>query len=269
MNDSTLSVVIPVYNAARTLLPFLEECLAILPGSFADYEIILVDDASHDTTPSIVDNLAANYDPIMVIHHPHRRGYAASLKSGAMAARGEYVLVLDAGRWLHMNQIEHLLPYYGQYDSIIGYPVKRHLSWYQRFTGTLINNLLNLDLPAPGCYFTLVRTELLQQTTFRSRSALIWAEIHAHALHHGWTHIQVGMRNQRHARHAARTGTGYAQAALPSVQEIGNLWFHMQALNAQQQKRLLWIQRAFLTAVLFAAARSFWLFFRRRIQHRQ
>lgn len=83
------SVVIPAYNAGRTL----PDTLAALRNQSVppeDYEVIVVDDGSTDETPSVVRRLGAK-----CITQPNR-GPAAARNSGVRAARGEFVLFTDA-----------------------------------------------------------------------------------------------------------------------------------------------------------------------------
>ena len=83
------SVVIPAYNAGRTL----PDTLAALRNQSVppeDYEVIVVDDGSTDETPSVVRRLGAK-----CITQPNR-GPAAARNRGVRAARGEFVLFTDA-----------------------------------------------------------------------------------------------------------------------------------------------------------------------------
>ena len=83
------SVVIPAYNAGRTL----PDTLAALRNQSVppeDYEVIVLDDGSTDETPSVVRRLGAK-----CITQPNR-GPAAARNSGVRAARGEFVLFTDA-----------------------------------------------------------------------------------------------------------------------------------------------------------------------------
>ena len=62
----TFSIVIPVYNVNPA---FLDQCInSILTQSFSDFEIILVDDGSTDTSGQLCDEFAAKDNRISVIH---------------------------------------------------------------------------------------------------------------------------------------------------------------------------------------------------------
>ena len=87
-----ISLIIPIYNASSYLSSTLE---ALLSPSSPSIEIILVDDGSTDASPSICDEYAAKDGRIMVLHEPHS-GVAHSRQVGLEAAKGEYILYVDA-----------------------------------------------------------------------------------------------------------------------------------------------------------------------------
>jgi len=91
-NIPLVSVVIPVYNAAQ----FLEETLrSVLASTWTATEIILVDDGSTDASPAIVDRYVAQYDRVSLLRQSHA-GVAAARNRAIAAARGEYILPVDA-----------------------------------------------------------------------------------------------------------------------------------------------------------------------------
>ena len=87
-----LSLIIPIYNASS----YLASCLdSLLSQSYQDFELILVDDGSMDDSPSICDEYAAKDERIRVLHEPHS-GVANSRQVGLEAAKGMYILYVDA-----------------------------------------------------------------------------------------------------------------------------------------------------------------------------
>lgn len=87
-----LSLIIPIYNASTYLAFSLE---SLLSQPFQDFELILVDDGSTDASPSICDEYAAKDERIRVLHEPHS-GVANSRQVGLEAAKGMYILYMDA-----------------------------------------------------------------------------------------------------------------------------------------------------------------------------
>jgi glycosyltransferase involved in cell wall biosynthesis len=88
-----VSVVTPVYNGERFLGAAIE---SILQQTFTDFEYILVDDASTDSSPQIVDRYAARDPRIVVMHNSRRLTTSGALNRALTLARGKYVANLDA-----------------------------------------------------------------------------------------------------------------------------------------------------------------------------
>lgn len=94
MNDfqPLISIVMPVYNNEKYVQFAVN---SVMTQKFRDYELILVDDGSTDSTPQILDELEMKYDSIRVIHQSNQWIYA-SFNNGIKAARGEYVYILNS-----------------------------------------------------------------------------------------------------------------------------------------------------------------------------
>ena len=98
-----ISVVVPVKNEEGNVAPLIAEIAAALDvGAEAKdgamprtYEMIFVDDASTDTTPTILANLRDAYPNLRQLHHATSGGQSAAIRSGVRAARGTYVATLD------------------------------------------------------------------------------------------------------------------------------------------------------------------------------
>jgi glycosyltransferase involved in cell wall biosynthesis len=88
----TVSVVMPVYNGER----FVEEAVSsILSQTFADFELIAVDDGSNDSTPRILERLADRDSRLRVLPGEHR-GVVAAVLRGSRDARGRFIARMDA-----------------------------------------------------------------------------------------------------------------------------------------------------------------------------
>lgn len=85
-----LSVIVPVYNEARTIRQILEKINSVA----IDKEIILVDDCSTDDTAKVLREL--RWQNLKVIHHTTNRGKGAAVITGVAHAQGEWVIIQDA-----------------------------------------------------------------------------------------------------------------------------------------------------------------------------
>lgn len=97
------SIIVPVYNAEKYLEAAVESVFA--QKSASDYEIILVNDGSRDSSGAICDRLAAQDARIQVIHQVNQ-GVSAARNAGIAAAKGTYVLFLDSDDLLDEKMLE-------------------------------------------------------------------------------------------------------------------------------------------------------------------
>ena len=84
----TVSIILPVHNGRRYLPAALDSCLA---QTFADWELIAVDDASTDETPAILAAYAARDARIRIVRNGANLRLPASLNAGFAQARGRYL----------------------------------------------------------------------------------------------------------------------------------------------------------------------------------
>ncbi|MBI5471069.1 MAG: glycosyltransferase [Ignavibacteriae bacterium] len=87
----TVSVVFPVYNGERYVREAIE---SILRQTFADFELIVVDDGSNDATPAIIKSFTDSR--IRVLTNPRNVGIIATLNRAIRDAEGEFVCRMDA-----------------------------------------------------------------------------------------------------------------------------------------------------------------------------
>ena len=130
----SVSIVLPARDEAvglRTLLPQLSQ---ILP----DAEILVVDDGSRDGTPDIARAAGAR-----VISHPYSLGNGAAVKSGARAARGDLLVLMDADGQHDPADVPQLLAKLAQgYEMSIGArSVKTQASKGRRMANAIYNRV--------------------------------------------------------------------------------------------------------------------------------
>lgn len=98
------SLILPCYNVGA----YVERCVrSILSQSFGNYEIILMDDGSKDSTPEICDRMAAENTCIRVIHKQNG-GLSSARNAGLEIARGQYVWFIDSDDWIEPDALDAL-----------------------------------------------------------------------------------------------------------------------------------------------------------------
>lgn len=96
MSSPLISVVVPVYNAEKTL----QECVdSILSQEYEDYELLLVDDGSKDSSPLICDEYSQKDDRVKIFHKPNG-GVSSARNLGINKATGEWLTFIDADDYI-------------------------------------------------------------------------------------------------------------------------------------------------------------------------
>ena len=115
MAKEKISIIVPVYNASAHL----NACVrSILAQDHPDWELILVDDASTDSSPALCDGYAAEDERIRVIHATHG-GAAAARNRGIEASTGRYICFIDSDDTVEPDYLSYLYELAEGYDADI------------------------------------------------------------------------------------------------------------------------------------------------------
>ena len=169
-------------------------------NTVADYEMIIVNDASTDATAKLADEAAAANSRVVVVHHPVNRKLGGSIKSGFAAATGDVVLYTDADLPLDFREVHKAMRLMNQYeaDIVAAYRFDRTGEGYVRVVYSFFYNLLVRALF--GCRFRdvnfafkLVRCSVLQKVELTSEGSFIDAELMVSARKLGMNVVQFGV----------------------------------------------------------------------------
>lgn len=159
-----LSVIVPCFNEEKTVLQLLSRVLA-QPQVF---EVIVIDDCSNDSTPSILNSI---HDTKVVIHRNKvNSGKGASVWTGIQLAQAPYVVIQDADLEYSPEEYSRLLAPLidGRADAVFGsrfltYEARRALYYWHRlgnnFLTTLSNMFTNLDLTDMETCYKIMKKE--------------------------------------------------------------------------------------------------------------
>ncbi|GFP33322.1 polyisoprenyl-phosphate glycosyltransferase [Candidatus Hakubella thermalkaliphila] len=120
------SIIIPAFNEEQGIIPCVEETKKVLEGHDCDYEIIIIDDGSHDDTFSVATDFYANDGRVMISRYSPNEGKGFALRYGFGYASGDLVVFMDADLDLHPKQIMTLYEYMIDHDADVVIGSKRH-----------------------------------------------------------------------------------------------------------------------------------------------
>ncbi len=200
-----LSIFFPMWNEeayiGRAVGAATAECAILVEaGTIGDYELIIVDDASTDSTPALADALAASDARVRVVHHPVNRKLGGGIKSGFAASTGDIVLYTDADLPFDMREVAtaiRLMRYY-QADVVSAYRHDRtgegaSRAVYTFFYNVLIRRLFGVRLRDINFAFKLCRRSIFEHIELRSEGSFIDAELIIRAKKLGYDVIQFGV----------------------------------------------------------------------------
>ena len=247
MTVPSISVVLPVYNEEGCIEPVLRELLAVLDGVAEPWEVIAVDDGSRDQTPVILRRLRAEFPRLRVLTLVRNGGQSAAFGAGFRAARGEWLVTLDADGQNDPADLPALLARRDGADAICGFRARRRDTWSKRLGSRLANavrnSVLSEEVVDTGCALKVFRRGLVADlpvwngmhrffpTWFAMKGAVI-------------RQLPVNHRPRVHSqeRHDDRGLDQYPRARLPEfpLQQRRHPRIRAQ-LSLRQQRMVSWI----------------------------
>jgi glycosyltransferase involved in cell wall biosynthesis len=174
-----LSVVMPLHNEGSWITSNVKQTMAIL-RMLGPFEMILVDDGSSDNSGEEIARLAEKFSGEVVSLHLPRSGKGEALRRGAQAARGEFVVFIDADLDLPPEQIlffvaiqrvkkaDAVIGSKMHPDSTVEYPLRRRI--YSLGYFWLVKFLFGLPVRDTQTGLKLVRREMLLKALEKTES---------------------------------------------------------------------------------------------------
>lgn len=177
-----VSIIIPVYNSET----YLEECLkGVLSLDCQDYEVLLIDDGSTDSSPEILRTFAETSGKVRIITQENQ-GASAARNRGIAEARGEYVCFVDSDDIVYENMLKDMLAFIGDAQVCIGKKTRwnqikdfRRTDSWPAFRGTvteLHRVLRRYKRSMRGATGRLYRTDVIRDNNIRFLPELHYGE---------------------------------------------------------------------------------------------
>jgi dolichol-phosphate mannosyltransferase len=162
MLAAMLSIVAPAYNEAAVLPAFLARLGTVLEETGEEWEVVVVDDGSHDGTWAVIDEAAREDPRIRGIRLSRNFGHQLALTAGMTVAAGDPVITLDADLQHPPEAIPSLLTAAGRGYEVV-YAVRSAqdaAGFWKRFTARVfyrvLNRLSSLELPEGAADYRLM-----------------------------------------------------------------------------------------------------------------
>jgi len=190
-----ISIILPAYNEEKNIARAVQASEKVAAGITDDYEIIVVNDGSRDSTEAIVEELSARRKTIRYLSHTVNLGYGAALKTGLKSATKNLLFFTDSDLQFDIAELANLIKWIDTHDIVIGYREKRRDHPGRRILGwgwtTLVRVIFGLRVRDIDCAFKLFRKEVIDSISIDSIGAFVNSEILLRAKSQGYTIKEV------------------------------------------------------------------------------
>jgi glycosyltransferase involved in cell wall biosynthesis len=172
----------PAYNDGGTIASLVIRAVQVARRLTPDFEVIVVDDGSTDSTAEVADELARTYPQVRVVHHVRNSGYGGALRTGFASATKELVAYTDGDAQYDPAELEtlwnHLTP---EDDMVTGYKISRSDPWHRIVIGriylVLVKAMFGLRVRDVDCDFRLMRREIFHRVKLERNTGVICLEM--------------------------------------------------------------------------------------------
>lgn len=226
-----VTVIIPAYNEEGNIAAAVASVGEAVKNTTSDYEIIVVNDGSTDTTGVVAERLAKMNRHIRVAHHNKNMGMGHAYQTGLSLARKTFVTVFPGDNDMASISLARLIGHAGKQEMIVGYnsnPQRRTLA--RRILSKLFIVSMNALFRLKLRYYTgpfLSRTELVRSLHAQSDGIIWLAEVKIRAVLAGHSVLQVPFENTRRAygKSKAITWRSFRQTAEATASLVATLLF--------------------------------------------
>ena len=165
--NQLISIIIPVFNESESIGYLLDEVLNVMCSNKLNFEIVVVNDGSQDSTSNVLDELTIKIKELSVISLRTNYGQTAAMAAGFDNSNGEVVITLDGDLQNDPNDIPKLISHINEgYDLICGWRYDRKDKLINRripskIANKLIANVTGLKLHDYGCSLKAFKKEIL------------------------------------------------------------------------------------------------------------
>jgi len=176
----TLSIIIPMYNEARSILLILDKINQVDLLANIQKEVILIDDCSTDESVSLVEGFKNEHPTLSISIHQHEKnkGKGAALHTGIKEATGDLIIIQDADLEYDPNEYNVLLaPILNGFADVVygsrfmgGHPHRILFFWHSignKFLTFLCNMVSNLNLTDMETCYKLFNADILKSISLK------------------------------------------------------------------------------------------------------
>ena len=192
----SLTIFFPAYNDAGTIASMVIQAVRVASRLTPDYEVLVINDGSSDSTGAIADELARTYPNVRVIHHPRNRGYGGALRTGFASATKALIAYTDGDAQYDPSELEILWNRLtDDADMVTGYKISRSDPFHRVAIGRVYHHtvklMFGLRVRDVDCDFRLMRREIFDRVKLERDTGVICLEMMRKIQDAGFRVLQV------------------------------------------------------------------------------
>lgn len=198
--NRSISIFFPCYNDEKSIAKLVDDSYKILRKLSPDYEVIVVDDGSTDSSVKVLSRLSEKYPQLNVVIHQKNQGYGRALKTGFGTASKDLIFYTDGDGQYDVRELPLLFSLMtDDVNFVNGIKMSRHDPSYRIVLGNFYSFIARwlfwLPIYDVDCDFRLIRRELIRKIDLSSSSGSICIELVKKSQRNGAKFRQVSIHH--------------------------------------------------------------------------
>ena len=185
---------IPAYNDETTVGRLIDDATVLLNEVCRDYEIIVINDGSKDSTLQVLREIVARNNHVRLVNHEVNRGFGRTIKELYLSGRKDLIFSLPGDYQYAPKELLAMAHGLQEHDFVIGLRVKRNDPWRRKLQSHVYNAMLRLchgNKHKDVNSIKLFRRQILNRIQLQSSTAFVDAELVIRAEKAGFRVVEV------------------------------------------------------------------------------
>lgn len=219
----SLTFIIPAYNDEETIETVVKKTVDVGKKLQIPFDILIINDASFDSTGVILKKLSKKYANLHIITHAKNAGYGRTIKELYRKAASAWLFSIPGDYQIEPGEVLKLWSHRGEADMIIGWRRARHDSTVRLFQSDIYNQLLHLLFGVSvhdANSVRLMKTSVMKSVRLTTSSAFVDAELVIRSTRAGFRVMEIPIAHRARPGGSGEGGGGRLTTILPTIRDM-------------------------------------------------